>query len=78
MRHFAAELVDSNINVHYVKLDDRNNKNSLKDHVTEIIEKHSVKRVIIPHPSEYRTLQEIKQWKSILSIPIQIRELCFA
>ena len=59
---------------HYIKLEDQNNKNLLKDHVKEIIEKHSVKRVIITHPSEYRILQEIKQWKSIFSIPVQIRE----
>jgi deoxyribodipyrimidine photolyase-related protein len=74
MRHFSAELSNANVNVCYVKLEDQNNKNLLKDHVKEIIEKHSVKRVIITHPSEYRILQEIKQWKSIFSIPVQIRE----
>jgi len=74
MRHFSAELSNANVNVCYVKLEDQNNKNLLKDHVKEIIEKYSVKRVIITHPSEYRILQEIKQWKSILSIPVQIRE----
>jgi deoxyribodipyrimidine photolyase-related protein len=74
MRHFSAELSNANVNVCYVKLEDQNNKNLLKDHVKEIIEKHSVKTVIITHPSEYRILQEIKQWKSILSIPVQIRE----
>ena len=74
MRHFAAELSNSNVNVCYVKLDDQNNKNSLKDHVKEIIEKYSVKQVITTHPSEYRILQEIKNWRNILSIPVQIRE----
>ena len=74
MRHFSAELSNANVNVCYIKLEDQNNKNLLKDHVKEIIEKHSVKRVIITHPSEYRILQEIKQWKSIFSIPVQIRE----
>ena len=74
MRHFSAELSNANVNVCYVKLEDQNNKNLLKDHVKEIIEKYSVKRVIITHPSEYRILQEIKQWKSIFSIPVQIRE----
>lgn len=50
MRHFAAELRDVGINICYVKLNDKNNKDSLKDHVQEIIEKYSVKQVIITHP----------------------------
>lgn len=74
MRHFAAELRDSGINICYIKLNSKNNKNSLKDHVKEIIEKYSVKQVILTHPSEYRILQEIKNWENILSIPLQIRE----
>ncbi|MFK7974102.1 MAG: cryptochrome/photolyase family protein [Rickettsiaceae bacterium] len=74
MRHFAAELVDSNIKVRYVKLDDSNNKDSLKEEVQEIIKERSVKKIIITRPSEYRILQEIKPWKRFLGIPVQILE----
>ena len=38
------------------------------------IEKYSVKKVIVTYPSEYRILQEIKSWKNIINIPIEIRE----
>ena len=74
MRHFAAELLDSGINLCYIKLDDKNNKNSLKGQLKEAIEKYSVKQIIITYPSEYRILQEIKSWKDIINIPIEIRE----
>ncbi len=74
MRHFAVELLDSGINLCYIKLDDKNNKNSLKGQLKEAIEKYSVKQIIITYPSEYRILQEIKSWKDIINIPIEIRE----
>ena len=74
MRHFAVELLDSGINICYIKLDDKNNKNSLKGQLKEAIEKYSVKQIIITYPSEYRILQEIKSWKDIINIPIEIRE----
>jgi deoxyribodipyrimidine photolyase-related protein len=74
MRHFAKELKDSGVNLRYVKIDDQNNKNSLKDQIKEVIEKYSVKKVIVTYPSEYRILQEIKSWKNIINIPIEIRE----
>ncbi len=74
MRHFAKELADSNINVRYIKLEDRNNKNSLKEEIQEIIKDGSIKQIIITHPSDYRVSEEIKQWQKILSIAVQIRE----
>jgi deoxyribodipyrimidine photolyase-related protein len=74
MRHFAKELKDSGVNLCYVKIDNQNNKDSLKDQIKEVIEKYSVKKVIVTYPSEYRILQEIKSWKNTINIPIEIRE----
>ena len=74
MRHFANELLDLGINLKYIKLDDKLNKNSLKDHVREIVENEPINQIIITHPSEYRVLQEIENWKNIFDISIDIRE----
>ncbi|GAB4166539.1 MAG: cryptochrome/photolyase family protein [Rickettsiaceae bacterium] len=74
MRHFAAELSDLDINLCYIKLEDRNNKNSLQDQVAEVIGKYSIKKVIVTRPSEYRILQEIEKWRNIIKVPVEIRE----
>lgn len=74
MRHFAKELSENGYNVLYTKLNDPQNTGSFKEEVKRALERHSIDKIIVTHPGEYRVLADIKTWEKILSAPVEIRD----
>lgn len=71
MRHFAKELKQHHVNVRYFTLDDA------VTHFTEAVnitlQEREYDRVIITHPSEWRVLQEVRDLRQDLTVPVEIR-----
>lgn len=74
MRHFAAELKTRGFCVRYTKLDDPENAGSFSGEVIRAIKDMGAERLVAVFPGEYRVLQEMKGWDSLLSIPVEIRD----
>ncbi len=74
MRHFAETLKHKNYKVRYIKLDDAKNTKSLKGEVKRLLQKQIYKRIIVTHPSEYRVLDDIRNWEKELNIQVEIRQ----
>lgn len=74
MRHFADELAEQHYNIIYTYLDDVDNKQNLTKEVQRIVGKYAIEKIVITHPSEYRNLQEVHSWGSIMSINVEIRD----
>ncbi|MFN3235327.1 MAG: cryptochrome/photolyase family protein [Gammaproteobacteria bacterium] len=74
MRHFANELKEKGYNIHYIKLDDINNKGSFREEVCRFIEKYSISKVILTEPGEYRVLKDIKTWQKDFNVLVEIRK----
>ncbi|PYG32475.1 cryptochrome/photolyase family protein [Pelagimonas varians] len=74
MRHFAQSLSRAGYSVHYVTYDDPENSGSLKGEVGRLIGKHPVSEVVVTTPGEYRLLEDMKQWSSLLQIPVTVLE----
>ena len=73
MRHFAAELEQAGYRVDYTKLDDPDNAGSFRGEIKRALERHSVQRIVVTHPGEYRVLTDIEQWEADFAIPVEIR-----
>ncbi|WP_169566412.1 cryptochrome/photolyase family protein [Sneathiella limimaris] len=74
MRHFARELRQNGYEVEYTKLDDPENCGSFKGEVGRVLQRHSISRIIVTHPSEYRVLLDIQNWSEEFGLPVEIRE----
>lgn len=74
MRHFAQELKDKGFNVHYTKLDDKDNAGSFFGEVERAIETHSADKVIIAEAGEYRVMEDIKSWAENFDVDVDIRD----
>ncbi|PKR55856.1 cryptochrome/photolyase family protein [Thalassospira marina] len=74
MRHFAQDLQKAGYKVDYTKLDDGENAGSFQGEVKRAIARHSIDRIIITHPGEYRVLQDIETWQETFGLPVEIRE----
>jgi deoxyribodipyrimidine photolyase-related protein len=72
MRHFAEELREKGINVHYVKFDDLDNTGSFTGELQRAIDFIKPDVVTLTEPSEYRVKQMISEWKSSVSVPLNI------
>lgn len=73
MRHFAAELAASGVRVQYVKLDDEGNSGSFTGEVQRAIKELNPSRLLVTEPGEYHILEMMKNWRSSLGIPVEIR-----
>lgn len=73
MRHFAKELRDKHYHVEYIKLDDPDNTQSIKQEVKRALKKHSIQKIIITHPSDYRLLTDINTWEKDFNTPVNIK-----
>jgi deoxyribodipyrimidine photolyase-related protein len=71
MRHFAEELKSKNIQVRYTRLNDENNTGSFLGELDRAIEYFKPTKVVVTEPSEYRVLNDLKNWNS--PIPLEIR-----
>lgn len=74
MRHFAEELRDQGIQVHYVKLDDPQSKNSFTKTLAQIIQRFQPETIVVTHPGEYRVLSMVQDWQQQFKLPVDLRE----
>jgi deoxyribodipyrimidine photolyase-related protein len=54
MRHFAEELREKGHRVHYISLDDADNRHSFADNVSMLVELYQAERVVYQLPDEFR------------------------
>lgn len=73
MRHFAQQLKKNGYCVVYTKLDDQQNSGSFKNEVARIIKQHSIKRIVVTYPGEYRVLKDMQSWASEFSVCVEIK-----
>jgi deoxyribodipyrimidine photolyase-related protein len=72
MRHFASELTESGYQVHYIKLDSNESRESFFQTFSSFIEGKNFKKIIVTEPSEYRVLHDIRSnWTKQHSIEIR-------
>ncbi|MEL6664417.1 MAG: cryptochrome/photolyase family protein, partial [Pseudomonadota bacterium] len=76
MRHFAEELRNDGIRVHYVKLDDAGNAGSLKAQVADVLEAGEGRfdRVIVTKPGEWRLLEDMQDWSGTFGVEVELRD----
>lgn len=74
MRHFAQELQENGYTVEYTKIDDAHNTGSLKGEVGRLLKQHSIKRIVVTHPSEYRLFESMREWENDFGIPLQMKK----
>ena len=74
MRHFAQTLQDQGFNVRYIQLDDLDNTGSLTGEIVRAATALKPQKIILTEPGEWRVLQMMSQWESILAIPVEILE----
>lgn len=72
MRHFAAQLKDEGYQVVYVPLDDPNNTGTLKGEIQRFLKTHTVEKIVVTHPGEYRVLEDVQDWEKAFKIPVEI------
>lgn len=71
MRHFAEELQKQGHELRYLRLDDRENQQSIGANLKKIAEEESVERIQYQYPEEYRLEQELKQLSGEMDIPLE-------
>jgi deoxyribodipyrimidine photolyase-related protein len=74
MRHFAAALRAEGIAVDYVHLDAEGNTGSFTGEVRRALGRHSVDRVVLTEPGEWRVLEMVQGWAEHLGVPVEMRE----
>lgn len=72
MRHFAAMLKAQGLTVRYVTLDDMNNTGTFTGEVKRAVEELKPSQLVVTEPGEYRVLEMIKHWPSLLGIPVDV------
>ena len=72
MRHFAAELRDTGIQVEYVNLDDSENTGSFTSEVQRAVDRLKPRKLVITEPSEWRVQEMVDGWGADLSIPMEV------
>lgn len=74
MRHFAERLRARGIRVHYSRLDDPANTQSLAGELSRVAAQAKPARIVCTHPGEWRVLQDMKTWEAETGIPVEIRQ----
>ena len=74
MRHFAEELINEGLRLHYVRLDDPANTSSLTGELARAIELHQPDRLIATEPGEWRVAQMMDEWSAQFAVPLEIHE----
>jgi len=73
MRHFAEELRQAGVTVHYTSIDDPENTGSLRGEIGRAIRRFSPDHLILTEPGEYRLMQEFNRWEEEFGRPVEIR-----
>ncbi|MCH1516628.1 MAG: cryptochrome/photolyase family protein [Alphaproteobacteria bacterium] len=74
MRHFAAKLSESGWHVDYVRLDQKGNSHSFSGEVVRAVARHEPQSVIVTCPSEWRVLEEMRNWETTLPCAVELRD----
>jgi deoxyribodipyrimidine photolyase-related protein len=74
MRHFSAGLAGEGIRVDHVRLDAPENTGSFRGEVTRAVARHSVTRLVVTEPGEWRVRSDMERWETEAGVPIEIRE----
>ncbi|MGB0309936.1 MAG: cryptochrome/photolyase family protein [Candidatus Puniceispirillaceae bacterium] len=74
MRHFAEALRAEGWQVDYIKLTDKDNTHSFASEAERALHRHQLDKILVTHPSEYRVLQNITQWREQADFPVEILE----
>ena len=74
MRHFAAKLSESGWHVDYVRLDQKGNSHSFSGEVARAVARHKPQGVIVTCPSEWRVLEEMRNWETTLPCAVELRD----
>ncbi|AXE63904.1 deoxyribodipyrimidine photolyase [Hyphomonas sp. CACIAM 19H1] len=75
MRHFAEELTVSGYRVRYIRLDDPANQGSLRAEAASALEEvPGLDRLVVTKPGEWRLLQDMEQWGTLLPVPVELRD----
>jgi deoxyribodipyrimidine photolyase-related protein len=74
MRHFARRLEARGVRVHYSRLDDPANTQSLAGEVARVAARLKPARIVCTHPGEWRVAQDMRAWEAATRIPVEIRE----
>ena len=70
MRKFAKELKSRGHSVHYISINDSDNKPTFTENLKSVCSKFSAKQLHYQLPDEYRVDQEFKQLENKLGIPV--------
>lgn len=73
MRHFAQELREGGFRVIYRRLDDAENKASFREELRAAVQQLSPGAVLVTEPGEWRVLQDMKGWRQLTGVPVEIR-----
>ncbi|KTD03960.1 deoxyribodipyrimidine photolyase-related protein [Legionella geestiana] len=73
MRHFAHALSLKGYQVEYTRLDDLDNAGSFRAEVQRALKRHTITRIVVTHPGEFRVLEDMMQWEAAFGIPVDIR-----
>lgn len=73
MRHFAQSLRAEGVHVDYVGLDEEGNSNSLTGELQRALSRHSVDRIIVTEPGEWRVWKTMQSWVEACGMPVEIR-----
>ena len=72
MRHFANSLRKQGYKVHYSKIDDESNLQSINEELKRVINIFVPEKIIVTEPTEYNLLQDVLNWEIILDIQTEI------
>lgn len=74
MRHFAAELAERKMPLHYVRLTDDGNTQTLHGELDRAIEHYHPQGVVLTAPGDWRVLQALRQVVKEHSLPLDLRD----
>lgn len=74
MRHFALVLRAQGVTVRYIKLDDPQNRQSLRGEVERAVAELGPERIVVTEPGEWRVLEELRALEGATGVPVDIRE----
>lgn len=74
MRHFSEQLKQQGYNIEYKKLDKLDSTGSFNGEIKHMLSKHTVDRIVVTHPGEYRVLVALRSLEHELNIPVEIRQ----
>lgn len=72
MRQFAKHLEHKGFNVSYLKITDKQNRQSLSENLLMVIDKNKIEKFEYQQPDEYRLDAQLKNFCSSLKIPSEV------